>query len=231
MASLTFTQGGVLVELRGAIHSSFFKQLLAGFFLATSFLVASPQAATPCGPWEIAPTANVGDRVTLLTAVTALSANDAWSVGLWRDVSGVFGPLAMRWDGSTWSLTSLPNTSHLGGLPETAGVDAASNGDVWVVGHVFTGYPTDNRPLVLRWRGGSWDYVATVTLRPQTVYPFGPRAAGLAYEVDALASDDIWAVGQAQGFGVGATTVPMALHWDGSSWTDVEVPIAGQPAS
>jgi hypothetical protein len=138
-------------------------------------------------------------------------------------VSGVFGPLAMRWNGSTWSLTTLPNTSHLGGLPETAGVDAASNGDVWVVGHVFTGYPTDNLPLVLRWRGGSWDYVETVTLRPQTVYPFSARG-GLAYEVDALTGDDIWAVGQAQGFGVGATTVPMAIHWDGSSWTDVDVP-------
>jgi hypothetical protein len=55
------------------------------------------------------------------------------------------------------------------------------------------------------------------------VYPFAARG-GLAYEVDALTGDDIWAVGQASGFGVGATTVPMAIHWDGSSWTDVDVP-------
>lgn len=200
------------------------KQLSSvGFFLATSLLSVSFGAAMPCGTWEIVATPNVGNSVTRLTAVTALSANDAWSVGLWRDVSGVFGPLAMRWNGSTWSLASLPSTGHLGGLPETAGVDAVSNGDVWVVGHVFTGYPTDYLPLVLRWRGGSWDYVATATLLPQTVYPFAPRG-GLAYDVTALAPDDIWAVGQAQGFGVGATTAPMALHWDGSNWTDVEVP-------
>ena len=102
-------------------------------------------------------------------------------------------------------------------------MDAAPNGDVWLVGKVFTGYPTDQLPLVLRWREGAWDIVATMTLRPQTVYPFAARG-GLAYEVDALASDDIWAVGQASGFGVGATTVPLAAHWDGSSWTDVNVP-------
>jgi len=191
--------------------------------VALMFLPAMTEAAPPCGDWDLVPTPNVGDRVNRLRSVTALSANDTWSVGLWRDASGVFGPLAMRWNGTTWSQTSLPDTSHLGALPETEGVEAASNGDVWVVGKVFTGYPTDNRPLVLRWRGGSWDYVQTVTLRPQTVYPFGPRG-GLAYDVDALTGDDIWAVGQAQGFGVGATTVPMALHWDGSRWTDVDVP-------
>jgi hypothetical protein len=130
----------------------------------------------------------------------------------------------MRWDGSAWTLASLPATGHLGSYPETEGVDAAPNGDVWVVGNVTTSYPTYNLPLVLRRRSESWDIVETVTLRPQTVYPFAARG-GLAYEVDALTSDDIWAVGQAVGFGDGgATSVPMALHWDGSNWSDVEVP-------
>ena len=186
-------------------------------------LTALPASSVPCGEWDLIPTPNVGNSVTRVTAITALSANDAWSVGLWRDEPVGFGPFAMRWDGSTWNLTSLPNTSHLGGLPEIDGVEATPDGDVWLVGKVFTGYPTDNTPLVLRWREGSWDIVDTMTLRPQTVYPFAARG-GLAYEVDALASDDIWVVGQASGFGVGATTVPLAAHWDGSGWTDVDVP-------
>jgi hypothetical protein len=132
----------------------------------------------------------------------------------------------MRWDGSDWSLTDLPDTGHLGTYPETAGVDAASNGDVWIAGNVTTTYPTNNLPLVLRWRNGSWDYVDTVTLRPQTEYPFAARG-GFAYEVDALTGDDVWAVGIANGYGdASSSSVPMALHWDGSSWTDVEVPIA-----
>ena len=189
-----------------------------------TLLPTMTQAAPPCGDWDLVPTPNVGDKTNWLSAVTAISADDAWAVGLWRNNSGVFGPLAMRWDGTIWSLADLPDTSHLGGLPETNGVEAASNGDVWVVGKVFTGYPTDQLPLLLRWRGNTWDYVNTMTLRPQTVYPFGARG-GILDEVDALTPDDIWAVGLASGYGDGgATTVPLAAHWDGDSWTDVEVP-------
>jgi len=182
------------------------------------------RASAPCGPWDLVATPNVGNSVTRLTAVTALSANDAWSVGLWRDNPAGRGAFALRWDGSTWNEIDLPETAHLGAYPETEGVDAAPNGDVWLVGNVTTTYPTYNLPLALRWRGGSWDFVETVTLRPQTVYPFAARG-GFAYEVDALAPDDIWAVGQAVGFGDGgATSVPLAIHWDGAGWTDVEVP-------
>lgn len=156
--------------------------------------------------------------------MTALSANDAWSVGYWRSDPAGRGPLVLRWDGSVWSETALPATSHLGVWPETAGVEATPDGDVWVVGNVTTTYPTNNFPLVLRWHGGNWDAVETVTLRPQTVYPFAARG-GFLYEADALASDDVWAVGEAVGFGDGgATSVPLAAHWNGSSWSDVDVP-------
>ncbi len=138
-----------------------------------------------------------------LSAVTAFADNDAWAGGLWRDASGGFGPMAMRWNGTTWSRRTCPTRRFLGALPETAGVEAVSDGSVWVVGRcVLYGNPTRQPSSRARWRGGSWDYVDTVTLRPQTVYPFGPRG-GLLYEVDALAPDDIWAVGQAAGYGDG----------------------------
>jgi hypothetical protein len=170
------------------------------------------------------PTPNTGNSVNRLTAVTAISSSDAWAVGHWRDEPVGSGPLALRWNGAEWSNADLPDTAHLGTRPDVVGVDSASNEDVWVVGNVTTQYPTNNLPLVLRWRGGSWDLVETVTLRPQTEYPYAARG-GFLYEVDALNPDDIWAVGQAVGFGDGgATSVPLAAHWDGSDWTDVEVP-------
>ncbi len=194
-------------------------------FGAIVLVSAVGHAGPPCADeWTITPTPNVGDSVTRLTSVTSRSAGDAWAVGLWRDVSGVHGPLALRWNGAAWNETTLPSTAHLGTAPDAAGVEAAPNGDIWVVGGVFAGYPYDNRPLVLRWRGGSWDLVEAVTLRPQTEHPFGPRGGSLV-EAAALAHDDIWAVGQAAGFGdAAATTVPLAVHWDGSTWTDVNVP-------
>lgn len=194
-------------------------------FGALVLVSAVGRAGPPCADeWTITPTPNVGDSVTRLTSVTSRSADDAWAVGLWRDASGVHGPLALHWNGSAWSETALPPTAHLGTSPDAAGVEAASNGDIWVVGSVFAGYPYDNRPLVLRRRGSTWDVVEAVTLRPQTVYPFAARGGSLA-EAAALAPDDIWAVGQGAGFGdAGATTVPLAVHWNGSSWTDVDVP-------
>jgi hypothetical protein len=196
----------------------------AALLLALAVLPAIGEAAPQCGNWASVPTPNVGDSVTRLRDVTALSASDAWAVGLWRNTTGAFGPLAMRWNGTSWSQTALPSTSHLGALPTTEGVTSAPNGDVWVVGNVFVGYPYDNRPLVLRWRGGSWDYVDVVTLHPSTTYPFAPRG-GLLEEAATLAADDIWAVGLAGGDGAGgASTVPLAIHWDGSSWTETSVP-------
>jgi hypothetical protein len=104
-------------------------------------------------------------------------------------------------------------------------VDSTPNGDVWVVGNVTTTYPTNNLPLVMRRRGGSWDFVETVTLRPQREYPYGARG-GFAYEVAALNENDAWAVGLANGYGdATSSSVPLAIHWDGSEWTDVEVPL------
>ena len=196
----------------------------ATLLLALVSVPAVGRAVEPCDGWDLVATPNVGNSVTRLTAVTALNANDAWAVGLWRNEPAGFGPVAMRWDGSAWSLTGLPGTGHLGTLPATAGVDAAPNGDVWIVGNVTSTYPTYNLPLVLRWREGDWDVAEAVTLRPQTVYPFAARG-GLLYDMAALAADDIWAVGQAGGFGDGgATSVPLAVHWNGSSWSEVDVP-------
>ncbi len=192
--------------------------------LLVVFMPAMVEAAPPCGTWSRVPTPNVGNSVTRLTDVTALSSRDAWAVGLWRDTPSGFGPVALRWDGAAWSQATLPGTAHLGWYPETNGVEAAPNGDVWIVGKVSTTYPAYTLPLVMRWRGGGWDYVDTVVLQPSTVYPFAARGGSLQ-EVAAVAPDDIWAVGQAAGYGDGgATSAPLAVHWDGSRWYEVEVP-------
>lgn len=192
--------------------------------LAVSILPALAVATAPCGEWHQVVTLNVGNDVNRLTSVSALSPADAWAVGHWRDQPTGAGPLAMRWNGAVWGVMDLPATSHLGTMPQTAAVATSANGDVWILGDVTTTYPTYNLPLVLRWRGGAWDVVETVTLRPQTVYPFAARG-GRLLAADGVAADDIWAVGQAAGFGdAGATSAPLAVHWDGANWTEVDVP-------
>ena len=44
---------------------------------------------------------------------------------------------------------------------------------------------------------------------------------GLLLGVDALSANDVWAVGQS---GNGPGEVPLALHWDGTAWTQRTVP-------
>jgi hypothetical protein len=99
------------------------------------------------------------------------------------------------------------------------------NGEVLVGGDVRTSYPIDNRPFVARWNGWEWAEVTGITLRPQTVYPFGPRG-GLVDGLFAAGPDDIWALGYAASMGSGGG-VPMAVHFDGSTWTEAETPIVG----
>ena len=50
------------------------------------------------GKWELVPTPNVGESVNRFTAVSVIFADDAWANEIWRDVSGVAGPMALRWN-------------------------------------------------------------------------------------------------------------------------------------
>lgn len=70
--------------------------------------------------------------------------------------------------------------------------------DVWAVGG----------STIAHWNGRTWSSVAA------------PALAGLDLkDVEAIASDDVWAVGS-----VAETPAGVALHWNGVLWTRVELP-------
>jgi hypothetical protein len=193
-------------------------------FLPLLLAPAAAHAQAPCGEWMRTPTPNPGNSINRLTSIAAHPSGDAWAVGHWQNTPTGVGPLAIRWNGAAWNQVTLPATSHLGTNPKTAGITIAPNGDVWAVGNVTTTYPTYNLPLLLRYRNETWDFVGTASLTPQTIYPFAARG-GWLNKAAAISPTDIWAVGLAAGYGDGgATAVPLALHFDGSTWTDVEVP-------
>jgi hypothetical protein len=188
-------------------------------------LAAVGNAQDICGTWSIVPTIDRGSVTNLLYGVALIDASTGLAVGNWNSGAGVW-PLVQRWDGAAWTELALPSTASLGSLPKTEGVDAHGQ-HMWVVGSVVTGYPTNNMPLIMRWNGQSWMEAATPTLRAQNTYPFGPRG-GYAYDVVAIDSDDVWVVGGAAGYGdASATSVPLALHFDGSDWSDIPVPQIG----
>ncbi len=117
--------------------------------------------------------------------------------------------------GVAWTVAPQPGAPS--GTTEFAAVSASSVTDAWAVGYAFRGMTST---FARHFDGTSWSDVATVN---------GPGSVGSSLSgVEANASDDAWAVGAS----VRPNNVVKTLieHWDGSAWTRVQSPNAGQPA-
>jgi hypothetical protein len=103
-----------------------------------------------------------------LNAVLALSADDVWAGGWWRDASWVTYPLILHWDGSGWTQ-----------VPTPAGGDA------------FAAFAPDH--IVTFGSGGwaSWDGARWTPTAGPSVIPHGSVA-----DLDVIADCDLWAVGR-----------------------------------
>jgi hypothetical protein len=141
----------------------------------------------------------------VLTGVAAVSADDAWAVGAW-DPGGTARdrPLVEHWNGSAWSIVSLPDV----GFSELDAVDAVSADDVWAVGS------SDGGTLTMHWDGSRWTRIPSPNL--------GQSEQALA-DVSAVAADDVWAVGTVQS-GQPFPGKTLVIHWDGSAWSPVRSP-------
>ena len=81
---------------------------------------------------------------SVLTAVTATSARNAWAVGYTR--TG-FKTLIARWNGAHWARVPSPTP---GPLSQLFGVTATSARNAWAVG------ADENAGILLRWNGKTW---------------------------------------------------------------------------
>ena len=126
--------------------------------------------------WTEVPSPNVGNRHNELSAVAAISSNDVWAVGTWRNIAGNYQTLTEHWNGSSWTLVPSPNPSSENGLSAVAGV---AGNDVWATGSGWDGITP--LPLFFHWTGSAWSQVSSP----------GGAGGGLI----TLASDDAWAVG------------------------------------
>jgi hypothetical protein len=146
-----------------------------------------------------------------LYGVAALSNSDVWAVGDQKSGSAPYRTLAVHWNGSTWSSSPVMNGNvwhnHL------YGVAAASSNDVWVVGEYETTYQGAEQALVLHWNGASWGGPPVPTI--------GARST--LRGVTALSANDAWAVGYYLDPTINRER-PLAMHWDGSSWSIVTAP-------
>ena len=159
--------------------------------------------------WRTVPSPDRPSGGNFLNAVAALSASDAWAVGLSRSPGGPARTLILHWDGRRWAITVSPNAGPGGNF--LVAVAAASARDVWAVG--YRDARGVYRSLVEHWDGDRW----TVARLPR----LGGPGNGLN-SVDTGASGVVWAVGgsaRARG-----PSEPLVLRLDGRSWSAVPAP-------
>jgi hypothetical protein len=180
-------------------------------------------SSTPTGLPRQRPDAQVGG--TRLTAVSASGDGDAWAVG----TAGGSDLLLLRWDGSSWGSVPTPDLvaafAAAGGQATGASLsDVLDLGphDAWAVGSINES-SNQEQGLLLHWNGRRW-----IRMSPALPsYPgTGPHLSGLT-ALAASGPNDVWAVGDLHTDRSGASilpSIPLALHFDGHTWTSVPTP-------
>jgi len=166
--------------------------------------------------WSVVPTPNFS-TVNSLEDITVISANDIWAAGGYGVAIGEGGPLTMHWNGVAWTLATTPNGPE--GSALLWGISAVSSNDVWAVGdeNVPVGAYRTDRTFTIHWDGVQWSYVPSPNV--------GDRN-NIFYSVDAISSNDVWAVGTRYNRN-DATWYPLIQQWDGTQWKISPTPHAG----
>jgi hypothetical protein len=150
-----------------------------------------------------------------LYGLTCVSSNDCWAVGYHATlVSSETGlgvqTLIQRWDGTSWSIVSSPNTLPIDN-DILASVTCSATNDCWAVGYNLTNGIFQT--LTEHWDGSVW----TVITSPNT----SSSQNNLLKGISCASAANCWAVGSYDG---DAATQTLIEHWDGTAWTIVASP-------
>jgi hypothetical protein len=124
-------------------------------------------------------------------SLVADSASSAWIAMTVNDAAGKNQPLALHWDGSTWSSVKIPNPGSNASL---TGIAASKADDVWAVGRYLSGSPAKSRSFVLHWDGAAW---TTVKGPSQTRAVSPGKPMGVAGVAATPGTGPVWAIGLA----------------------------------
>jgi hypothetical protein len=140
--------------------------------------------------------------VGVLRSVDGASANDVWAVGEGNIV---------HWDGINWTQVASPVAGDL------YGISALASNDIWIAGNWFHNSRTET--LTLHYDGSTWAVVPSAN---------AGDANNRLSAVEAIAPNDVWAVGSHYDFPGSFTYSNLAIHWDGTQWTVVDTPSFSQ---
>jgi hypothetical protein len=162
--------------------------------------------------WMLVPSPNPNRNESSFTSVSAMSASDAWAVGI--NFGGGVNTLIEHWNGHIWTIVPSPNPSPY--LSVLSGVSAASPKDVWAVGSHSGNGNSVSHALIEHWNGRVW-----------TIVPI-PEAADKRFglsAVSAISASGAWAVGSYVGDDNFSHT--LIEQWNGHAWTVVPSPNSG----
>lgn len=187
---------------------------LRGNCTAVGFAVSGGNPSTLAEHWDgsrwaIQPTPNpTGAPQAALGGVSCASPTNCTAVGDYYAASG-YQPLAEQWDGSSWTIQTVPIPAGAqGGALES--VSCASAVSCTAVGSVAT-TGGESLPLAERWDGSSW----TVQQVPLPALASGGELSG----VSCPTALECVAVGD-----TGGQTNVLAERWNGARWAFQTMP-------
>ncbi len=154
---------------------------------------------------------------SLFIGVDTLADGTAWAVGFQTTADGTRLTLIEHASGGAWTQVASPNiaASTDNSLMAVSGTQATG---LWAVGYWLS--PTGLQPLMLRYDttrpSPSWALVSGV--------PSPGQVDTVLTGVDVRSASDVWAVGY---YNDGSADRPLALHWNGTSWSNSAVPGTG----
>jgi hypothetical protein len=105
--------------------------------------------------WNVVPSPSPGSPLNDLQGITAISADDAWTVGQYTGRTFVNQTLGEHWDGKSWKVVPTPDINPAGN--DLSDVTALAGTDVWAVGSYFKSGIAQT--LVEHWDGKRWRIV------------------------------------------------------------------------
>ncbi len=181
--------------------------------------------------WTIVASPNAGTmRSNQLNDITCVSSSECWAIGYYYNGTAN-QTLVERWDGTSWTIATSPNTSSTQTNVLSA-IACASSPECWAVGIYFTG--STYQTLIEGWDGNSWSIVSSPNVITTRIN-----------KVDAVrcsTATDCWAVGYYNADnGVNQTltehyTVPLIptgvvsrMNHGSAGSFDVDLPLTGSP--
>jgi hypothetical protein len=168
--------------------------------------------------WSLASAGSFANDA-LFTSVDTLADGSAWAVGFQLTGNGTRRTLIEHTTGGALTTVASPNDGTSDNT--LTGVSGTQATGLWAVGYRMS--PAGLKPLLLRY-DTTKPSPAWVSVSAAGGVPSPGKVETVLTGVNVLSASNVWAVGY---YTDGSAERPLALHWNGSTWSNSPVPGVG----